>query len=202
MLRYLWSIRARPPVFSGPWFRFWAKRLITLRSVLSASRRTNKLRRAGADVGTGVFISPADIQGSLEQLSIGDETFVGRVQIQVHAQISIGSHVCLNDGVRIFSASHRLDDPHWRQYAKPVVVEDYCWIASGALILSGVRIGRGAVVGAGAVVSRDVPPLSLAVGNPAKIISDRRVSQLDYSPTQFLAGYIAWAGPPRCKGDH
>lgn len=101
------------------------------------------------------------------------------------------------------SASHCLDDPGWGMFSKPITIDDYAWIAVGALILPGVRIGRGAVVGAGAVVSRDVPAFAVATGNPARILENRRIRQLDYSPVNSLAGFRAWcgAGMPSGKTD-
>lgn len=69
-----------------------------------------------------------------------------------------------------------------------VVVEDDVWIGAGAIILSGVRVGKGAVVGAGAVVAKDIPPYSIAVGNPARVVKSRFsndviriLERLDYS---------------------
>lgn len=47
------------------------------------------------------------------------------------------------------------------------------WIGLGATILDGVKIGDGTIIGAGAVVSRDLPPYSIAVGNPAKVVKTR-----------------------------
>lgn len=55
----------------------------------------------------------------------------------------------------------------------PIVLEDDVWIGCNALILSGVTIGRGAIVGAGAVVAKDIPPYSIVVGNPARIVKKR-----------------------------
>lgn len=52
-----------------------------------------------------------------------------------------------------------------------VIIGNDVWIGSGATIYSGVTIGDGAIIGGCAVVSKDVPPYSIAVGNPAK--SDR-----------------------------
>jgi len=57
--------------------------------------------------------------------------------------------------------------------AKPIVIEDDVWVGIGAIVLKGVHVGRGARIAAGAVVSRDVPPGSLAEGNPA-VTSDPR----------------------------
>lgn len=47
------------------------------------------------------------------------------------------------------------------------------WLASGVKILSGVSIGDGAIVGANTVVSKDVPPYSIAIGNPMRIVKYR-----------------------------
>jgi maltose O-acetyltransferase len=50
----------------------------------------------------------------------------------------------------------------------PIVLEDDVWIAHGAFVEPGVHIGAGSVVSAGSVVTRDVPPDSLVIGNPAE----------------------------------
>jgi acetyltransferase-like isoleucine patch superfamily enzyme len=52
----------------------------------------------------------------------------------------------------------------------PVTIEEDCWLGTGAIVLPGVRIGRGSIIGAGAVVTKDIPPLSLAVGIPARVV--------------------------------
>lgn len=53
---------------------------------------------------------------------------------------------------------------------EPVIIEDDAWIGTNVVILPGVTIGRGAIIGAGAVVTRDVPPYSVAVGIPARVV--------------------------------
>jgi virginiamycin A acetyltransferase len=55
----------------------------------------------------------------------------------------------------------------------PIIVEDEVWMGMGAIILSGVKIGKGAIIGAGAVVTKDIPPYSIAAGNPARILKYR-----------------------------
>ena len=52
----------------------------------------------------------------------------------------------------------------------PVVVEDEAWLGAGVIILPGVVVGKGAIIGAGSVVVNDIPPFSIAVGAPAKVI--------------------------------
>lgn len=55
-------------------------------------------------------------------------------------------------------------------YALPVTIEDGCWIGGGVIILPGITIGKGSVIGAGSVVTKNIPPDSLAAGNPCKVI--------------------------------
>ena len=59
-----------------------------------------------------------------------------------------------------------------------IIIEDDCWLGHGVTVLDGVTIGRGSIIGAGAVVSKDIPPYSIAVGVPAKVIK-RRVANVN-----------------------
>ncbi len=63
------------------------------------------------------------------------------------------------------------------EYGKPVTIGPNCWIASNVVITGGVTIGEGCVIGAGSVVTRDIPPNSLAVGNPCKVV--REITEKD-----------------------
>ena len=63
------------------------------------------------------------------------------------------------------------------EYAKPIAIGNNCWIAGSVTICGGVTIGDGCVIGAGSVVTRDIPPDSLAVGNPCRVI--RKITEKD-----------------------
>jgi maltose O-acetyltransferase len=67
--------------------------------------------------------------------------------------------------------------PYDDEYGKPITIHSNCWIASNVTIIGGVTIGEGCVIGAGSVVTRDIPPNSLAVGNPCQVI--RQISEKD-----------------------
>jgi acetyltransferase-like isoleucine patch superfamily enzyme len=57
--------------------------------------------------------------------------------------------------------------------SKGIIIEDDVWLGNGCSILDGVTIGRGSVIGAGSVVNKNIPPYSIAVGVPVRIISNR-----------------------------
>jgi acetyltransferase-like isoleucine patch superfamily enzyme len=191
-MAWLWSHRSRPAFASRQWWRAWGKRVLLLRALIAVHWRVTRLRHRGAVVGNRVFISPAPIEGDFKRLTVGDATFIGRVQIQLVADVRIGAAVCINDGSRILSASHSTNDRKWPMISKPIVIEDHVWIATGAIILPGVSIGRGAVIGAGAVVGRDVPPFAVMVGNPARNTNRKRPSDLCYEPVRSVALFDAW----------
>ena len=54
----------------------------------------------------------------------------------------------------------------------PVIIGDFCWIGSNVVIMKGVTIGDGSVIAANSVVTSNIPPHSLASGNPAQVVSE------------------------------
>ncbi|MDE7157999.1 MAG: sugar O-acetyltransferase [Clostridiales bacterium] len=63
------------------------------------------------------------------------------------------------------------------EYAKPITIGNNCWLAGNVTVCGGVTIGDGCVIGAGSVVTRDIPPNSLAVGNPCRVL--RQITEND-----------------------
>jgi maltose O-acetyltransferase len=191
-LQYLWKNRARFKFGTRLYFRAWAKRIYSLPAMFKRNRHKNKLIREGATICSTAEIGEIRALGKKQNLSVGSYSFLGKVEIALHTAVSIGNCVCINDGVQILTASHDVLDTHWSHIMKPIIIEDYAWIATNAIILPGVHIGRGAVVGAGAVVSKNVQPREIVVGNPATAISKRRSEKLDYNPCEFIASNRAW----------
>jgi acetyltransferase-like isoleucine patch superfamily enzyme len=189
---YLWINRAKFSPISKQFFRAWAKRLLTFPVLVKRNSMRSYLSRKGALISPTAEIGKAEITGNKKFLSVGSNSFIGRVQIALHDVVTIGNRVCINDGVVMLTASHDVTDPKWQHTKAAIVIEDYAWIGTSAIILPGVRVCRGAVVAAGAVVSKSVPAGAIVAGNPAKAISKTRSTQLDYNPCEFLAANKSW----------
>jgi maltose O-acetyltransferase len=97
------------------------------------------------------------------EIRIGDGTLFNYVAIEAHESITIGER-CM------FAAMVRLTD-RGEGASGPITIGDDVWIAYGAVIAPGISIGSGSVISAGAVVTKDVPPHSLVMGNPARCMS-------------------------------
>lgn len=112
-----------------------------------------------------------------------------RGRVQLGSYVRIASHACL---IGFEHVTDDLDRPIFQQgvRSRGIVVGDNVWIGAGAKVLDGVSIGDHAIVGAGAVVTRDVPPYAVVVGNPARIVRDRRTPRAP-SPRQVLAAFGA-----------
>jgi maltose O-acetyltransferase len=107
-------------------------------------------------------------------LTIGDGTVINYgVDIAATGLISIGANCMIGTHVSILDNDfHELTNRDSMPQPRPVVVKDGAWIGNRAIIMPGVTIGEGAAVGAGSVVITDVPPHTLAVGNPARIVRE------------------------------
>lgn len=100
-------------------------------------------------------------------------TFFGR------GGITLGQDVLVGPKVNIITINHDPRPEHRSAtYARPVVIEDKVWIGINATILPGVRIGYGAIIGANSVVCKDVPPLTVVAGNPARVIKELKEETL------------------------
>ncbi len=92
----------------------------------------------------------------------------------------IGDYVMMGPEVVIYETNHcfdRTDIPMCEQgfqEPQPVHIGNDVWIGRRVIILPGVTIGDGCVIGAGAVVTKDIPPYSVAVGNPARVVRSRK----------------------------
>lgn len=141
-----------------------------------APKRQAILQQLLGGIGQHSIIEPPFYCAYGQNIYIGDHVFLNVFCTILDCnEVRIGHHVMIGPAVQIYTAAHLLQVElriqGW-EVAKPIVIEDNVWLGGGAILLPGVRIGRNAVVGAGAVVSRDVPPDTVAAGNPARVIRE------------------------------
>ncbi|MDJ0804308.1 MAG: acyltransferase [Desulfobacterales bacterium] len=105
-------------------------------------------------------------------IRIGDYSLIcPGVRISSAVGVTIGHSVMMAHGVYLTDADwHDLYDRTAPGRSAPIVIEDNVWLGDGAIVCKGVNIGENSVVGAGAVVVEDIPPNTVAAGNPARVV--------------------------------
>ncbi len=113
-------------------------------------------------------------------LKLGNPVEIGRnAYIDYSGGLTLGDHVYLSDGVKVFTHNHPVDGPHKNFEENPIEylhlhIGPYVKVMNNAIILPKVQsIGEGAIIGAGAVVTEAVPPYAVVAGNPAKLLRFR-----------------------------
>ena len=137
-------------------------------------------RHAGIHLACRInFFGPGQLRRN--GLRIGDQTRVNRAcLLDARGGLEIGANVSISPEVVILTASHGVNDPGFCLETRPVRIEDHVWIGTRAMVMPGVTLGRGCVVAAGAVVTRDVAPLAIVAGVPARAIAERAAETLGY----------------------
>jgi len=112
---------------------------------------------------------------SNSKIIIGKSVGISGATISCSLSITIGNDSMIGSGVLITDSDAHSIHPELRnesKYAisKPIVIKNNVFIGARSIILKGVTIGEGSVIGAGSVVTSNIPPLTIAAGNPAKII--------------------------------
>jgi maltose O-acetyltransferase len=90
------------------------------------------------------------------------------------AALTLGDFVDVAPYVRIWTLDHDPNSSGHASRARPVIIGDYVWLASGSTVLPGVSLGQGCIVAAGAMVTRDVAPWTIVAGIPARPIGQRQ----------------------------
>ncbi len=113
-------------------------------------------------------------------INIGESTYIGTGTTMFgHVGLDIGRDVLLAQSINLTPYSHKFEDPE-----KPIKVQggnmqkvsigDDVYVGMGTQIMYSGSIGKGSIIGCGSVVNREIPPYSIAVGVPAKVIKNRK----------------------------
>lgn len=159
----------------NPDWRFYGLPIIGKRGTIIIGKKfiaCSDPRRNSMGVFQRVIINAVSRQS---RITIGDNVGISGCSIASVTSISIGNNVLVGTGALIVDYDGHAVDPRERLsggcgVSKAVVIGENVYIGARAIILKGVTIGEGSVIGAGAIVTKNIPPFSIACGNPAKVI--------------------------------
>ncbi|GLA08918.1 hypothetical protein AnigIFM60653_010717 [Aspergillus niger] len=133
---------------------------------LMAERET-ALHELFGSSGSNIYVEPPLFVDYGCNIIVGDNFYA-------NFQVAFGPNVSLLAATHQTSVQSRRER---KEFALEISIGNDCWIGGDATILAGVSIGEGCTIGAGAVVTKDVPPFSVAVGNPARVVGQAEAAE-------------------------
>lgn len=129
-------------------------------------------RLTGREVGEGFTLFPPFYTDFGKNIAIGRNVFINSgCHFQDQGGIAIGDGALIGHNVVLATVNHALEpEKRRRNRYVPIRIGENVWIGSNATILPGVTLGDWAVVAAGAVVTKDVPPMTVVGGVPARVL--------------------------------
>lgn len=112
----------------------------------------------------------------LKKITVGNRSAPGlnsNCYIQGRSGIIIGHNFRMGPGCGLISANHSKNDYDKWIYSKPIIIGDNVWLGMNVVVLPSVEIGNNVIIGANSVVNKNIPPNSIAVGNPCKVINKK-----------------------------
>lgn len=132
----------------------------------------NDLNKSGIIAKFPIRISDTQNLICFPPVYIGPEAWM-----ELRGKLYIGAGTIIGPRFKVHTSNHNYNGnmlPYDDKYlVKDVKIGENVWVGSDVTILPGIEIGEGVVIGAGAVVSKNVPPMAIIGGNPAKIIKYR-----------------------------
>lgn len=146
-----------------------------------SKRKQEILTEMLKEKGESVVFRPPFYVDFGSNITIGDRFFANyHCTILDTAPITIGDDVMFGPNVSLIAPEHPLH-PDYRvnglESGRPITIGDRVWIGGSVTIVGGVTIGEGSVVAAGSIVTKDVPPMTIVAGTPAKVI--RKITEED-----------------------
>jgi len=119
-----------------------------------------------------------------ENITIKEHTYIGpNCTIYAHAEIFILRGTIIGPNLTIYSANHNFSNnpttiPYDKKLNKSkIYIGENVWIGGNVILLPKTKIGEGSIIGAGSVIAKEIPPFSIVVGNPARIIGQRDIKK-------------------------
>ncbi|KAJ5818833.1 hypothetical protein N7474_004424 [Penicillium riverlandense] len=148
----------------------------------ASSSREDVLRRLFGHAGKGVYVEPPLFVDYGCNIRVGDGFYANfHLTVLDCGLVTIGNNVSIGPNVSIITGEHETQLEARRahpglEFTREITIGDDCWIGANVIILAGVTIGEGSSIGAGSVVKKAIPPFSVAVGSPARVVRSAKES--------------------------
>ena len=145
------------------------------------------LRTFGASIGRGVRIKPGVKVKFPWRLTVGHHCWLGEdLWIDNLAEVRIGAHCCLSQGVYLCTGSHDWSRDTFDLIIGPITIHDHAWIGAKAVVAPGLTVGEGAVLGLGSVATKSLDPWTIYLGSPAQSARQRPRAENDDRQSQHV----------------
>jgi len=139
-------------------------------------------------IGEQSWLNINNREVGFKHIKIGNYCYLGRRNLLSSSrELIIGDYVMTNNECKFLGSNHIFDDPMFPYISTGTTNSDIqkiganCWIGAGTIVLGAVTIGHGSIIGAGSIVTKNIPPFSIAVGNPCKVIK-----RYDFNKMQWV----------------
>ena len=128
-------------------------------------------------IGEMTWLNVNHREPGFDHIKIGDHCYIGRRNLISSAkQVVIKDYVMTSNDCKFLGSNHLFQDPMMPYISTGTTSTDSMyigvnvWVGASAIVLGRVTIGHGSIIGAGSVVTKDIPPFSIAAGNPCQVI--------------------------------
>ena len=139
----------------------------------------------GFKIGKGSYVFMKCTFDAAKGLEIGENSVINSgCRLDTRGGIFIGNNVSISSQVLILTADHDMDTLEFIGRCKKVIIDDYVFIGTRAMVLLDVSLGKGTIVAAGSIVNKNTDPFSVVAGIPARFIK-KRPENLNYNASYF-----------------
>jgi acetyltransferase-like isoleucine patch superfamily enzyme len=142
----------------------------------------------------GSWLNVNHRRGNKIAIAIGNNCFIGKQNFFSSGDaILIGDYTLTAIGCKFIGSSHNVNNPEIPYLLSGTTSDDRiqiganCFFGAGSTVMGNVKIGHGSVIGAESLVLKDIPPFSMAVGNPAQVVKRYSFSNEAWLPISEIS---------------
>ena len=152
--------------------RYFVKLILNIKTFFDRIWSNLKFKSLVKNSGNSICHYSTEIKFG-ENIRIGNNTRIGsNCTLGAKGSIVIGDNIVISKYVSIETAGldYKKGPPYSSHKSSQIIIKDGVWIGSNVIVLGGVTIGENSIIGAGCVITKNIPPKSLIVGMPNRVL--------------------------------